>query len=74
MICLKDLHKDSLFGCLISGKIPYRLFLFLHGAGMTLKHCKEGPAKKTPLGFIQPLGLTELQPTWSSKRVYDSSM
>lgn len=44
MTRLKDLHKDSPFGCLIPGRqdpLQAASFLFLHGVGMTLKHCKK---------------------------------
>lgn len=66
MTCLKDLCKDSSFGCLISGRqdhLKVVAFIFLHGVGMKLKHCKEGLHRAPPFGFIQQLGLTALQPT-----------
>lgn len=74
---LWDLHKDGPFQCPIQGRadaLQAASFLSLHGEGMILKHCQEGPAKKPPLGFIQPLGLTKLQPTWVCKWVYNNSM
>lgn len=74
MTCLKDLHKDSPFGCLISGRQDHSKVFFIYfppwsGYGTeALK--KEGFHRAPPFGFIQPPGLTELQPTWLPVQVH----